>query len=88
MKCFYFHKEGHVRKGYLVWKHICEEETTRAKPKVRVNVTMVDWDQPLVDICVTTRSKKAPFTDEEQGNIETNPTKGKRIKWDKEKTVH
>jgi hypothetical protein len=76
MKCFYFNKEGHVRKDSLVWKCICEEEKTRAKPKVGVNVTMVDWDQPLMDICVTTRSKKAPFTDEEQGYIETSTTKG------------
>lgn len=76
MKCFYFHKEGHVRKDSLVWKRICEEEKTRAKPKVGVNVVMVDWDQPLMDICVTTWNKKAPFTDEVQGNIETSTTKG------------
>jgi hypothetical protein len=77
MKCFYFHKERHVKKDCLVWKCICEEETTKAKPKVGVNVTMVDWDRPLVDICVTSGSKKVPFTDGEQGNIETSPMKGR-----------
>jgi len=26
---------------------------------VGVSVAMVDWDQPLVDVCATTRSKAA-----------------------------
>jgi hypothetical protein len=56
-------KEGHVRKNCLVWKCICEEETTGTKPKVGVNVVMVDWDQPLVDVSITTHSKKALLVD-------------------------
>ncbi len=39
-------KGRHVRKDCPVWKCICEEETIGTKPKVGVNVVMVDWDQP------------------------------------------
>jgi len=68
-------KEGHVRKDCPVWKCICEEETIGIKPKVGVNIFMVDWDQPLVDVSVTTWSKKALLVDEEQGNTTTSHTK-------------
>jgi hypothetical protein len=74
-KEFCCRKEGHVRKDYLVWKCICEEETIGTKPKVGVNVNMVDWDQPLVDVSVTTQSTKALLVDEEQGNTKTSPTR-------------
>jgi hypothetical protein len=53
--CFYCRKEGHVRNDCLVWKKVIEKEKKNSKPKVGVNVAMVDWDQPIVNVCVTTR---------------------------------
>jgi hypothetical protein len=70
-------KEGHVRKDCLVWKCICEEETIGTKPKLGINVVMVDWDQLLVDVFVTTQSKKVFLVDKEQGETKISPTKGR-----------
>ncbi len=30
-----------------------EEEEKNSKPKVGINVAMVEWDQLVVDVCVT-----------------------------------
>jgi hypothetical protein len=32
-----------------------EEEEKKSKPKVGVNVVMIGWDQPILDVFVTTR---------------------------------
>jgi hypothetical protein len=42
---------------YLVWKKIIEEEEQNSKLKVGVNVYMVEKDEPIVDVCVTTRGQ-------------------------------
>jgi hypothetical protein len=43
---------------------------------VGINVVMVDWDQLLVDVSVTTHSKKVLMVDKEQGKTKINPTRG------------
>jgi hypothetical protein len=72
----------------LVWKCVCEEEIVDAKPKVGVNVAMVEWDQPLVDVCVMIHGRKTLLPKADHEEIELNPTRGQQIKWDKEKKVH
>jgi hypothetical protein len=37
-----------------MWKKVMEEEEKNSKPKVGINVTMVEWDQLVIDVCVTT----------------------------------
>jgi hypothetical protein len=34
------------------------EEEKNSKPKVGVNVAMVDWGQLVVNVCVTTKGQK------------------------------
>jgi hypothetical protein len=41
-----------------------EEEEKKSKPKVGVNVAMVDWDQPILDVFVTTRGQNARTLEE------------------------
>jgi hypothetical protein len=54
---------------------------------------MVERDQPVVDVCVTTRGQRTrmPEVDmlvEKLIEIEVNPTKGCQVKWEKEKLIH
>jgi len=42
-----------------------EEEEKMSKPKFGVNVVMVDWDQPILDVFVSTRGQKAHMLEEE-----------------------
>jgi hypothetical protein len=58
LNVFVVEKKGHLKKDCPMWKPVCEEEIINAKPKVGVNVAMVEWDQPLVDVCVMTHGKK------------------------------
>jgi hypothetical protein len=58
MRCFCCHKEGHVKKDYPIWKKILEDETKNSTPKVGVNVAMVDWDQPVLDVFVTIKVRR------------------------------
>jgi hypothetical protein len=44
---------------------------------VGVNVVMVDWDQPTLDVFVTTRGQKARMLEEEEfQEKEVSPTRG------------
>jgi len=61
--------------------------------KVGVNVAMVERDQLVVDVCVTTRGQRARMPKvnmlvEKLLEIEVSPTKGCQIKWEKEKLIH
>jgi hypothetical protein len=54
---------------------------------------MVKKDQPVVDVCVSTKGHKArmPEVDmlaKELLKREVSPTKGQRIKWEKEIMIH
>jgi hypothetical protein len=42
--CFYCCKEGHARNDYHAWKKVREEEEKNSKPKVGLNVVMIEWD--------------------------------------------
>jgi len=58
-----------------------------------MNVVMVKKDQPAMDVCVTTRGQrvkilKADMATKKLLKIEVSPTKGRRIKWEKEKYIH
>ncbi len=55
MRCFYCQKENHAKNDCHVWKKIIKEEEKNSKPKVGVNVAMVEWDQPILDVCVSTK---------------------------------
>jgi hypothetical protein len=64
VRCFYYQKEGHVKNDCLVWKKVIEEEEKNSKPKVGVNVAMVDWGQLVVNVCVTTKGQKMRMLEE------------------------
>jgi hypothetical protein len=40
-----------------MWKKVMEKENENCKPKVEINVDMVEWDQSIVDVCDHTRSE-------------------------------
>ncbi len=65
-----------MRKDCHVWKRACEEEIVNAKPKVGVNVAMVKWDQPLIDVCVMTRGRKTLLRKADHEEIDLSPTHG------------
>ncbi len=65
-----------------------EEEEKNSKPKVGINVAMVEWDQLVVDVCVTTQGQRASMLVEEPPEREVSPTRGRETKWEKEKKVH
>jgi hypothetical protein len=41
-----------------MWKKVMEEEEKNSKSKVGINVIIVEWDQSVVDVCVTMRVKR------------------------------
>jgi hypothetical protein len=41
-----------------------EEEEKKSKPKVGLNVAMVDWDQPILDVFLITRGHKVHMLEE------------------------
>ncbi len=53
-----------------------EDETKNSAPKVGINVTMVDQDQLVLDLFVTTRGQKTRMLKEELQDREVNPTRG------------
>ncbi len=44
MRCFCSRKEGHVKINCEVWKKVMEKEENNCKPKMEINVDMVEWD--------------------------------------------
>jgi hypothetical protein len=42
----------------LYGRNLFKKKKKIPKPKVGVNVAMVDWDQLVVNVCVTTRGQK------------------------------
>ncbi len=76
MSCFYCHK-GHVGVDCPIWKKVMEEEEKNSKPKVGINVAMVEWDYLVVDVCVTTRGQRASMLVEEPPEREVSPTRGR-----------
>jgi hypothetical protein len=49
---------------------------------------MVEWDQPLVDVCIMIRGRKTLLPKADHEEIDLSPTCGQGIKWDKLKKVH
>jgi hypothetical protein len=41
---FRYKKEGHVRANCPMWKKVMEEAKKNSKPKVGINVAIVEWD--------------------------------------------
>ncbi len=73
-------------------KKIIKEEDKNSKLKVGVNVAMVKKDQPIVNVCVTTRRQRVRILEADmhaEGLLEkeVSPTKGHRIKWEKDKLI-
>jgi hypothetical protein len=81
-------EDGHLRKDCFVWKHVYEKNARNAKTKVGVNVVMVEWNKPLVNVCVMMRSKNALLLVDNLGKKGMSPTCGQRVKWDKKRRVH
>jgi hypothetical protein len=65
-----------LRKDCFAWKCVCEEKIFNAKPKVGVNVAMVEWDQPLVDVCIMTCGRKTLLPKVDHEEIDLSPTHG------------
>lgn len=66
------------------------KEKKSSKPKVGVNMAMVEWDQLVF---VTTRGQRAKMLvadmpTEEFQEKEVNPRRGHQTKWEKDKLVH
>jgi hypothetical protein len=55
---------------------------------VEINVDMVEWDQSIVDVCVTTWDQRANMPIAEPLEKEVNLTRGWWTKWEKVKKVH
>jgi hypothetical protein len=51
-------KKDMIKNNYPMWKRVIEEEEKNSKPKVGINVTMVEWDQSIFDVCVTMQGLK------------------------------
>ncbi len=88
VRCYYYKKEGNVS----IWKKVIEENKNSIL-KVGMNVYMVKKDQLVVDVCVTTwgqkvRILKVDMPIEKLLKIEISPTKGRKIKWEKDKLIH
>jgi hypothetical protein len=52
---------------------------------------MVEWEQPVADVCVTTRKSedaRGQYASKKLPKRKVKPTKGHRIKWEKEKLIH
>jgi hypothetical protein len=54
---------------------------------------MVEKDQPVMDVCVTTRGQRARMPEVDMLakkliEIEVSPNKGCQVKWEKEKSIH
>ncbi len=58
-----------------------------SKPKVGMNVAIVNWDQPILDVFMTMRGQKARMPKEEIQEKKLIPMKGKQTKWEREKDV-
>jgi hypothetical protein len=62
-----------------------EEEEKKSKPKVGMNVAMIDWDQPILDFFVTTRGQKARMLKEEIQEKELSLREEGKLNGEKEK---
>jgi hypothetical protein len=51
----------HICNKWLFFKKVMEEEEKKSKPKVGVNVVMVNCGQPILDVFVTTRGQKNSY---------------------------
>ncbi len=78
--------KGHVRVDYPMWKKVMEEEEKNSKSKVGINVVIVEWDQSVVDVCVTTRGQKANMLVEEPLERKVSRTRGQRTKSKRKKS--
>lgn len=78
--------KGHVRIDYPMWKKVMEEEEKNSKSKVGINVVIVEWDQSVVDVCVTTWGQKANMPVEEPLERKVSHTRGQRTKSKKKKS--
>jgi hypothetical protein len=70
-----------------MWKKIMENATNNSQPKLGLNVTMVQCDQPILDVLVTIRGQRARMPEEEPEERERlvlqedNEPNGKEKRW-------
>ncbi len=77
-----------MKKDCLVWEKIMEEDAMKSKLKAGMNLVKVDWDQPRIDVCVTTTNQKVKMLEEESHGRKVGPTQGQQTKWEKKNIVH
>ncbi len=53
-----------------------EKEEQNSKPKVIINVAMVEWDELVVDVCVTTQGQRENMSVKDPPEKEVSPIKG------------
>ncbi len=65
-----------------------EEDAMKSKPKARMNLVKVDWDQPRIDVYVASTNQKVKMLKEESHGKKIAPTEGQQTKWEKKNIVH
>ncbi len=53
LRYFCYEKEWCVHKDCLIWKQMLENEVHNPKPKVQVNVALIEWDPLVIENYVT-----------------------------------
>ncbi len=65
-----------------------ECEAKNPKPNIRINMAMVEWNQPIIEAWVARRSQKAKMLELVKQLEDVSPTRRRQMKWEKEKLIH
>ncbi len=60
-----------------------ECEAKDSKPNIRINMAMVEWNQPIIEACVAIRSQKAKMLELVKQLEDVSPTRRRQMKWEK-----
>jgi hypothetical protein len=63
-------------------------EAKNSKPNVRINMAMVEWNQPIIEACVAIRSQKVKMLEVVKQLEDVSSTRRRQMKWEKEKLIH
>jgi hypothetical protein len=88
MKCSCGRKERHHNNECPLWKQQLEHENKNYRPKVGVNVAIVEQCIPIILAFVATQNQQLKEPREENIINKYNFTKGRRMKWDRKKVIH
>jgi hypothetical protein len=85
MKCLCCRKKGYQKNDCPLWKQHLKHGNKNFQPKVGVNVVIVEQCIPIIPPFVATQSQQLKEHEEAKIMSENSPTKGRRMKWDREK---